>query len=105
MSTPDQLAAGFRAASGELDAAADTLPQRAAAAVLTEQLARVPRATGALAGSGRVEADAAVFGGGLVDYAAPVNARTGFADAGVLAAEDTAADLLEADVIGALAHI
>jgi hypothetical protein len=102
---PDQLAAGFRAASGELGAAADTLPSRAAAAVLGEQLARVPRATGALASSGRVEADAAVFGNGVVDYAAPVNAATGFADDGTLAAEDTAADMLETDVLGALAHI
>ena len=105
MSTPDQLAAGFRAASGELAAAADTLPARAAAAVLDAALTRVPRRTGRLASSGRVELDAAVFGDQLADYAAPVNAETRFLDDAADAAEDTAAAMLEADVLGALAHI
>lgn len=105
MSTPDQLAAGFRAASGELAAAADTLPSRAAAAVLGEALTRVPRRTSRLASSGRVELDAAVFGDAVADYAAPVNADTRFLDDAATAAEDDAATMLEADVLGALAHI
>jgi hypothetical protein len=105
MSTPRELAAGFDAASRELETAATTLPARVAAVALDGALLRVPRRSGALAGTGRVESDAAVFGGGVVDYAAPVNARTGFLDAGVPAAEDTAGELLEADVLGALALI
>jgi hypothetical protein len=105
MSTPDQLAAGFRAASGELATAAASLPSRAAAAVLGEALTRVPRATGRLASSGRVEADAATFGDPVTDYAAPVNADTRFLDDAAAAAETTAAELLEADLLGALAHL
>jgi hypothetical protein len=105
MSTPDQLAAGFRAASGELAAAADTLPSRAAAAVLDHALTRVPRRTSRLASSGRVAADAAVFGDAVADYAAPVNADTRFLDDAATAADADALELLEADLLGALARI
>lgn len=105
MSTPRELAAGFGAASRELEAAATTLPPRVAAAALDRALLVVPRRTGKLAGTGRVEADAAVFGGGVVDYAAPVNVRTRYLDAGADAGAAAAADLLEADVLGALALI
>lgn len=96
----DELPAALEAAAARLRAAAPALDADAAQAIVDE--ANPPRATGALVSSGRVVTNAAVFGGGLVDYAAPVNKATGFLDLAVQRAEATALDLAAAAVADAI---
>lgn len=99
----DELPGRVSAAATALVAVADTFPARAAQLVLDHTTA--PVRTGRLADTGRVEADAAVFGGGTIDYAAAVNARDPFLDRGTEAAEADVAALFETDTAGALAGI
>jgi hypothetical protein len=79
-----ELPAALAAAGARVRALPDRLDPAAAHAVL--EAANPPRATGALAASGRVVANAATFGGGTVDYAAPVHAANPFLDRAVDAA-------------------
>ncbi len=92
----DALPAALAAAGDRLADAGDTLPDRVAALILDRT--RPPRRTGALAASGRVESASVVFGGGLVDYAAPVHAANPFLARATEATEADAADLLAATV-------
>lgn len=92
-------------AAARLVELAATLPTRAAELVLSEARPRTPRRSGALASSGRVETDAAVFGGGVVDYAAPVHSLDPFLEDAVQATAEQVADLLAADVDTALSLI
>lgn len=96
----DELPAALDAAAVRLRAAADELDTQTAQAVL--DAAKPPRATSALAGSGRVVANAAVFGGGLVDYAAPVHKANPFLDRAVEAVDAVALDLADRLVADAI---
>lgn len=96
----DELPAALDAAAVRLRAAATALDADVAQAVV--DAATPPRATGALANSGRVIANAAVFGGGLVGYAAPVQKATGFLDLAVQRTEALALELADAAVADAL---
>lgn len=96
----DELPAALDAAAAHLRASVPALDADAAQVIV--DTAKPPRATGALASSGRVIANAAVFGGGLVDYAAPVNKATGFLDLAAQRAEDTALELADAVVADAI---
>lgn len=96
----DQFPAAVKAAAERVQVLADTLPAEAAAAVL--DAADPPRRTGALADTGRVEAASVVYGGGLVDYAAPVHSRNPWLDVAAAKADDTVADLADARLAEAL---
>ena len=96
----DDLPAALAAAGSRLAAIPDQLGPAAAQAVLDQ--ADPPRATGALANSGRVIANAAVFGGGTVDYAAPVHKADPFLDRAVDAALATVLDLADAQLADAI---
>lgn len=94
MSLPaSELPARLASAGSRVRALPDTLDPAAAQAIL--DAATPPRATGALGNSGRIIAHAVVFGGGTVDYAAPVHARTPFLDAAVDATATTVAELAD----------
>lgn len=86
----EQLPAALAAAGDRLGDLPDTLPPKAAALLL--ERTRPPRLTGALEATGRVDRGAVVFGGGVVDYAAPVHAANPFL---TRAAEATEAELLD----------
>lgn len=99
----EHLAGRVSAAGDALADLATTYPAAAAALVLEH--ANPPRATGRLEQSGHVEVDAAVFGGGVVDYAAAVHAVDPFLDRAALEAEAAVADLFDTDVSAVLAGI
>ncbi len=63
--------AALAAAGARVAALETTLPNLAAKAILAA--ANPPRATGALDATGRVEAGLVLYGGGVVDYAAPAH--------------------------------
>lgn len=94
-----ELPAALDAAAARLQVAAAELDATAAQAVL--DAAQPPRATGALANSGRVIANAAVFGGGTVDYAAPVHKANPWLDRAVEAAQSVVLDLADRAVSAA----
>lgn len=96
----DDLPGALAAAAGRLRTLPDRLGPDAAQAVL--EAANPPRATGALAASGRVIANAAVFGGGTVDYAAPVHKANPFLDRAVDAVLATVLDLADAALADAI---
>lgn len=96
----DELPAALDAAAARLRAAAAELDTQVAQAVV--DAADPPRATGALANSGRVIANAAVFGGGTVDYAAPVHKLNPYLDRAVEATQATALDLADRLVASAV---
>lgn len=95
-----ELPAALAAAGARLRTLPDRLGPAAAQAVL--ELANPPRATGALAATGRVVAHAAVFGGGTVDYAAPVHKANPFLDRAVDAALATVEALADAELADAI---
>lgn len=94
---PGELPAALAAAGARLAHVPAELEPRAAQLILDN--ANPPRRTSALANSGRVIDNAAVFGGGTVTYAAPVQAATRFLDLAVVAAETAVADLAD-DLVG-----
>lgn len=96
----DELPAALAAAGARLRTLPDRLEPTAAQAIL--DAASPPRATGALANSGRVIANAAVFGGGTVDYAAPVHKANPFLDRAVDAALSAVVDLADAELADAI---
>lgn len=96
----DDLPTALAAAGGRLRALPERLEPAAAQAVL--EAADPPRATGALGNSGRVIANAAVFGGGTVDYAAPVHHANPFLDRAVDAALATVLELADTELADAI---
>lgn len=96
----DELPAALAAAGARVQALPDDLGPLAAQAVL--DAADPPRATNALASSGRVVDNAAVFGGGTVDYAAPVHKANPFLDRAVEAAAAAVLDLADAKLADAI---
>jgi hypothetical protein len=96
----DELPAALAAAGARVRALPDDLGPLAAQAVL--EATNPPRATGALASSGRVVASAVVFGGGTVDYAAPVHKANPFLDRAVEATATTVLDLAERHLADAI---
>lgn len=96
----DELPAALAAAAARLRAARAELDAQVAQAVLAA--ATPPRATGALANSGRVVVNAVVFGGGTVDYAAPVHKRNPFLDRAVEASQPAVLDLADRLVASAV---
>lgn len=95
-----ELPAALAAAGARVRALPDRLGPAAAQAVL--ELANPPRATGALANSGRVIANAATYGGGTVDYAAPVHKANPFLDRAVDAALATITELADHELADAI---
>lgn len=89
----DELPAALAAAGARVRALADELGPEVAQAVL--DATDPPRATGALANSGRVVESAAVFGGGTVDYAAAVHKANPFLDRAVEAVEAATLELAD----------
>jgi hypothetical protein len=89
----DQLPDALAAAAERVRALGESLPDQAAQAIL--DAADPPRLSGALAATGRVEDGTVLYGGGVVDYAAPVHALQPWLDAAALAADDAVADLAE----------
>lgn len=96
----DQLPDALAAAGERVRALADTLPDQAAQLIL--DAAEPPRRTNALAATARVEDGAVVYGGGVVDYAAPVHVLRPWLDAAVIVTEDAVADLAESELDTAL---
>lgn len=96
----DQLPAALAAAGGRVTGLGDTLGPDAAVAIL--EAARPPRRTGALAATGRVEAASVLFGGGLVDYAAPVHAANPWLDRAAAAADAAVLDLADVQLAAAI---
>lgn len=92
----DQLPAALAAAGERVQALGESLPDQAAQLIL--EAANPPRRTSALADTGRVEDGAVLYGGGVVDYAAPVHALRPWLDAAVLVTEEAVADLAEAEL-------
>jgi hypothetical protein len=89
-----QLPAALQAAGGRVAELEHTFPPRAAEVIL--EATRPPRLTGALDATGRTEGASVLFGGGLVDYAAPVHKLNPYLDRGVERAEAAVLDLAEA---------
>lgn len=96
----DQLPAALEAAGSRLRAMPSRLGPSAAQAIL--DAANPPRDKGALDASGRVIANAAVFGGGTVTYAAPVHKANPFLDRAVDAALENVLDLAAAELADAI---
>jgi hypothetical protein len=92
----DQLPAALAAAGERVRALGESLPDQAAELIL--DAANPPRLTGALTATGRTDDGAVLYGGGVVDYAAPVHAVHPWLDAAVLAVEDQVADLAESEL-------
>lgn len=92
----DALPAALAAAGDRLGDTADTLPDKVAGLILSRT--RPPQRTSALAASGRVESGSVMFGGGTVDYAAPVHAANPFLSRAEEATAEEVADLLATTV-------
>lgn len=95
-----ELPAAIAAAGARLRTLPDRVDPAAAQAIV--DAATPPRATGALANSGRVIANAAVFGGGTVDYAAPVHKANPFLDRAADAVLSTVLDLADTELADAI---
>lgn len=96
----DQLPAALAVAGERVRALGESLPDAAAQLIL--DAANPPRLSGALADTGRVEDGTVLYGGGVVDYAAPVHALRPWVDVAVLATEDAVADLAESELDDAM---
>lgn len=101
----DELPGRVAAASAAVARLPATLPDQVAALVLDNALPRTPRLSGTLAGTGRVEDAAVVFGSSLAAYAPLVHARRPWVDDAAAATDDAVADLTARAVDTALATL
>jgi pimeloyl-ACP methyl ester carboxylesterase len=101
----DELQGRVAAAAAATARLATTLPDQVAALVLDDAMPRTPRLSGTLAGTGRVEGSAVVFGSRIAYYGPLVHARHPWVDDAVTATGEAVADLTARSVDGALALI